>query len=617
MKADDPFFKQQSKLHIVNQTDTQEKEADTASDGIREDTKNTFFGKGDFFKHTAKPSEGAQRKTNPASTPQVQKMTLRSNESDVQAKEESTTEETHSTTFENQLASQTSGGRKMDERTREEMEGSFGQDFSKVQIHNDQAAVEMNQELGAHAFTNGNDIYFNKGKYEPRSNEGKRLLAHELTHTIQQGGSKNKIAMKRDPNAEDKSQLTKFEVYLALFDAEREQKVESIAKRTEQLIPQLEESLARTDISADERAMLLAHKKDREDTWSKELQAIDDAILAVKYERLTYKKALERAHSSDKIVWHSSSIGAGWVSERESYMLHEMANDPFYQLGKRHGMYFARLRAEGTSFESAFAKLLTLVAGDLTGISGVVEGISGRDIATDQKLTTEERLTRGIVGILSLATISVSAGPRVASWAKQVGGTKFRVMQTTAGSFQTVLVVGEAGAVLALTQAEILTMAAAGLLNVNALQMSALGSGQPVSGLNNASRGKPRGGGGSAADQAYSKKVNKENGSVPEGESVYVDGVEFDGYNPTSKSLLDSKRSKGKGSWYDISGTNSFTQNVKIPEILKQARRQIAVLGKSGATKIEWHVSDSGIAAQLKALFNTHGINIIVKHTAP
>jgi len=68
-----------------------------------------------------------------------------------------------------------------------EMNQAFGVDFSSVRIHTDAQAVEMNQKLGAHAFTNGNDIYFNRGKYAPDITEGKRLLAHELAHTIQQG----------------------------------------------------------------------------------------------------------------------------------------------------------------------------------------------------------------------------------------------------------------------------------------------------------------------------------------------------------------------------------------------------------------------------------------------
>lgn len=89
---------------------------------------------------------------------------------------------------ENKLKSRGGNGNKIDASTRSKMENNFGADFSRVNIHTDSEAVQMNKELGAQAFTNGNDIYFNKGKYNPGSNEGKHLLAHELTHTIQQKG---------------------------------------------------------------------------------------------------------------------------------------------------------------------------------------------------------------------------------------------------------------------------------------------------------------------------------------------------------------------------------------------------------------------------------------------
>ncbi|RNL91729.1 DUF4157 domain-containing protein [Sinomicrobium pectinilyticum] len=83
------------------------------------------------------------------------------------------------------------GGQAMNTTTRSQMESGFGVDFSDVRIHTDHKAVQMNQKLGAQAFTHGNDIYFNEGKYNPSSSSGKHLLAHELTHTVQQGGVVN------------------------------------------------------------------------------------------------------------------------------------------------------------------------------------------------------------------------------------------------------------------------------------------------------------------------------------------------------------------------------------------------------------------------------------------
>jgi outer membrane biosynthesis protein TonB len=79
-------------------------------------------------------------------------------------------------------------GRPLSERTSRQMEQAFGADFSKVIIHTDGESDSLNKDLHSLAFTNGNDIYFAEGQYNPDSSSGKTLLAHELTHVIQQTG---------------------------------------------------------------------------------------------------------------------------------------------------------------------------------------------------------------------------------------------------------------------------------------------------------------------------------------------------------------------------------------------------------------------------------------------
>ncbi len=69
------------------------------------------------------------------------------------------------------------------------MEERFGADFSNVRIHTGGQSAQLNRSLQADAFTHGNNIYFDAGKYDPKSNSGQELLAHELTHVVQQGGS--------------------------------------------------------------------------------------------------------------------------------------------------------------------------------------------------------------------------------------------------------------------------------------------------------------------------------------------------------------------------------------------------------------------------------------------
>lgn len=92
--------------------------------------------------------------------------------------------------IESRLSSSKGSGAHLPTETRRQMEHSFGADFSNVRVHNDSSSVQLSKDLNAQAFTHGNDIYFNSGKYDANSQGGNHLLAHELTHTIQQQKSK-------------------------------------------------------------------------------------------------------------------------------------------------------------------------------------------------------------------------------------------------------------------------------------------------------------------------------------------------------------------------------------------------------------------------------------------
>ncbi|SHO62231.1 DUF4157 domain-containing protein [Algoriphagus zhangzhouensis] len=85
-----------------------------------------------------------------------------------------------------QIQGGTGGGSPMAPAVQSEMGQKIGADFSGVKIHTGPQATSMSNALGAQAFTHGSDVYFNEGKYSPESSKGKHLLAHELTHTIQQ-----------------------------------------------------------------------------------------------------------------------------------------------------------------------------------------------------------------------------------------------------------------------------------------------------------------------------------------------------------------------------------------------------------------------------------------------
>src|SRR5258708_5846183 len=87
-----------------------------------------------------------------------------------------------------EIEQQAGKGSPLPAKTLAEMSRSFGMDFSDVRVHHDDAAAQLCIELNALAFTHGMDIYFNEGRYNPESEEGKLLLAHELTHVAQQYG---------------------------------------------------------------------------------------------------------------------------------------------------------------------------------------------------------------------------------------------------------------------------------------------------------------------------------------------------------------------------------------------------------------------------------------------
>jgi hypothetical protein len=80
------------------------------------------------------------------------------------------------------------GGQPLDHSVRAQMESAFGADFGGVRVHTDARADGLNGALSARAFATGHDISFRQGEYDPGSSNGRELLAHELTHVVQQNG---------------------------------------------------------------------------------------------------------------------------------------------------------------------------------------------------------------------------------------------------------------------------------------------------------------------------------------------------------------------------------------------------------------------------------------------
>jgi hypothetical protein len=85
-------------------------------------------------------------------------------------------------------------GKPLEPALRQDMEQRFGYDFSRVRVRSDAVAAQSARDVNAHAYTVGHDIVFGAGKFAPATQEGRRLLAHELTHVVQQD---NEPALRR------------------------------------------------------------------------------------------------------------------------------------------------------------------------------------------------------------------------------------------------------------------------------------------------------------------------------------------------------------------------------------------------------------------------------------
>jgi len=101
-----------------------------------------------------------------------------------------------------QINSARGSGPTLDSGVAQRLGGTMGQDFSGVHVHADSQADTLNRSLSAKAFTTGSDIFFQQGAYQPHSSDGQQLLAHELTHVVQQSGSSPSGALTLGP-AED------------------------------------------------------------------------------------------------------------------------------------------------------------------------------------------------------------------------------------------------------------------------------------------------------------------------------------------------------------------------------------------------------------------------------
>jgi len=96
------------------------------------------------------------------------------------------------------IAATRGSGSALPDDARNQMESKMGYDFSGVSVHTDATSDSLNRSVSAKAFTTGSDVYFSEGAFNPGSKDGQQLLAHELTHVVQQGGAAPKVQTERE-----------------------------------------------------------------------------------------------------------------------------------------------------------------------------------------------------------------------------------------------------------------------------------------------------------------------------------------------------------------------------------------------------------------------------------
>lgn len=158
----------QTKLTVGAANDKYEQEADSMADKVTQSSEPNFVQR--KCEHCAEEEKGIQRKSQPGAVTPV------TAGAGVEA----------GAALGGKINETRGSGQSLDDNTKSFMENRFAADFGGVRVHTGSDAIQMSQELNAKAFTTGNDIYFNEGEYQPQSPAGRHLLAHELTHTIQQ-----------------------------------------------------------------------------------------------------------------------------------------------------------------------------------------------------------------------------------------------------------------------------------------------------------------------------------------------------------------------------------------------------------------------------------------------
>ncbi len=192
-KRNSSFFKPfiQPKLTINQPDDQYEQEADAVADKVMRMTD-----------HEAVPTSFFKPAVTVINRMCVQCKEEEEEEKGVQRKETNADEITADKNLESYLGNLNAGGQKLPDEVRQFYEPRMGHSFDNVKVHTDTAAHASAYNINALAYTHGSNIVFGANQFNPESESGKKLLAHELTHVVQQGKATDKTIQRRTARSE-------------------------------------------------------------------------------------------------------------------------------------------------------------------------------------------------------------------------------------------------------------------------------------------------------------------------------------------------------------------------------------------------------------------------------
>lgn len=179
----------QTKLAISSPGDEYEQEADRVADAIVR-TSDARTKSETTFANQTRPTNIQRQPSSEDETEEIEVHAKHSEGGGARA------EAASESSIQNRIDGLGGSGREMPHSVKSYFEPRFGQDFGGVRLHTDANAARLAKSINARAFTVGRDIVFGAGEYAPQTLEGKRLLAHELTHVLQQRGGRSVIRRK-------------------------------------------------------------------------------------------------------------------------------------------------------------------------------------------------------------------------------------------------------------------------------------------------------------------------------------------------------------------------------------------------------------------------------------